>query len=126
MNPKFDDALAVRKEVLGADYVENALANASDFTRPFQEFVTEWVWGTAWLDGTLDLRTRSLLTLGMVGLMGQLSEVKLHTAGALRNGCTVEEVSAVLKQLALYGGVARAVAAFGAADEVIQAGVPSQ
>jgi len=105
--------------VLGAEYVDKALTNASDFTRPFQEFVTEWVWGTAWLDDTLDRKTRSLLTLGMVALMGQLNEVKLHVAGALRNGCSVDEVAAVLRHLAVYGGVARAVAAFGAADEAL-------
>jgi 4-carboxymuconolactone decarboxylase len=117
----FDDGLKVRKEVLGAEYVDNVLTNASDFTRPFQEFVTERVWGSVWLDDTLDRRTRSLLTLGMVAAMGQLEEVKLHAAGALRNGCSVEEVSAALQHLALYAGVARAVAAFGAADEVIRA-----
>lgn len=115
----FDDALKARKDVLGAEYVDNVLTNASDFTRPFQEFVTEWVWGSVWQDDTLDRKTRSLLTLGMVGMMGQLNEVKLHTTGALRNGCTVDEVAAVLQHLAVYGGVARAVAAFGAAEEVI-------
>ena len=121
MNVSFEDALRVRKDVLGPEYVDKSLANASDFTRPFQEFVTEWVWGSAWLDDTLDRKTRSLLTLGMVGLMGQLNEVKLHTAGALRNGCSADEVAAVLQHLAVYGGVARAVAAFGAADEIITA-----
>lgn len=126
MDASFDDALRVRKEVLGAEYVDRVFANASDFTRPFQEFVTERVWGSVWMDDTLDRKTRSLVTLGMVAVMGQLDEVKLHTAGALRNGCTVDQIGAVLQHLAFYGGVARAVAAFGAAEEIVRAWASGQ
>jgi len=119
MDDSFERAMSVRRQVLGDDYVDAVNAKATAFTAPFQQFVTRWAWGEAWLDDTLDPQVRSLLTIGIVTVLGQLSEVRLHVRGALRNGCTPEQIAAVLKHVAVYAGVAKAVAGVGIADEEI-------
>jgi len=119
MDESFDRAMAVRRAVLGDEYVDAVMDKATPFTEPFQQFVTRWAWGEAWLDDTLDLQLRSLLTIAVVTALGQLSEVRLHVRGALRNGCTSEQIAAVLKHVAVYAGVAKAVAGVGIADEEI-------
>jgi alkylhydroperoxidase/carboxymuconolactone decarboxylase family protein YurZ len=81
--------------------------------------VTRWAWGEAWLDDRLDPQVRSLLTIAVVTVLGQLSEVRLHVRGALRNGCSPDQIAAVLKHVAIYAGVAKAVAGVGVADEEI-------
>jgi alkylhydroperoxidase/carboxymuconolactone decarboxylase family protein YurZ len=121
MSESFEQALAVRRAVLGDDYVDAAMDRATPFTAPFQQFVTRWAWGEAWLDDTLAPQTRSLLTVAIVTVLGQLTEVRLHVRGALRNGCRPEEIGSVLKHVAVYAGVAKAVAAVGIADEEISA-----
>ena len=121
MDESFERAMSVRRKVLGNDYVDAVTAKATPFTAPFQQFVTRWAWGEAWLDDTLDPRARSLLTIAVVTVLGQLSEVRLHVRGALRNGCTPEQIAAVLKHVAVYAGVAKAVAGVGIADEEITA-----
>ena len=121
MDESFERAMSVRRKVLGDDYVDAITAKATPFTAPFQQFVTRWAWGEAWLDDTLDPQARSLLTIAIVTVLGQLSEVRLHVRGALRNGCTPEQIAAVLKHVAVYAGVAKAVAGVGIADEEITA-----
>ena len=115
MESKFDKALEVRRKVLGTDYV-NAVMVRSDFIAPFQEFVTNFAWGEGWVDEALDLKTRSLITVAIVTSLGQLEEVKLHVAGAIRNGATAAELGAVIKHCAIYAGIARGVAAMIIAD----------
>jgi alkylhydroperoxidase/carboxymuconolactone decarboxylase family protein YurZ len=119
MDESFERAMSVRREVLGDDYVDAVTTRATPFTAPFQEFVTRWAWGEAWLDDRLDPQVRSLLTIAVVTVLGQLSEVRLHVRGALRNGCSPEQIAAVLKHVAIYAGVAKAVAGVGVADEEI-------
>jgi 4-carboxymuconolactone decarboxylase len=121
MDESFEQAMTVRRAVLGEEYVAAAMDGASAFTRPFQEFVTRWAWGEAWLDDTLTPQVHSLLTLVIVTVLGQLSEVRLHSRGALRNGCTPEQIGSALKFVAVYAGVAKAVAAVGIANEEIAA-----
>jgi alkylhydroperoxidase/carboxymuconolactone decarboxylase family protein YurZ len=121
MEESFERAMSVRRAVLGDDYVDAAVTRATPFTAPFQQFVTQWAWGEAWLDDRLDPQARSLLTIAVVTTMGQLSEIRLHVRGALRNGCTPDQIAAVLKHVAVYAGVARAVAGVGIADEEITA-----
>ena len=121
MEESFERAMSVRRAVLGDDYVDAVMTSATPFTAPFQQFVTRWAWGEAWLDDTLDPQVRSLLTIAVVTTMGQLSEVRLHVRGALRNGCTPEQIAAVLKHVAVYAGVARGVAGVGIANEEVTA-----
>lgn len=121
MDESFDRAMSVRRAVLGDDYVDAVMAKATPFSASFQEFVTRWAWGEAWLDSALDRQVRSLLTIAVVTALGQLSEVRLHIRGALRNGCSPEQIAAVLKHVAVYAGVANAVAGVTIADEEISA-----
>ena len=121
MNRKrFEEGLAVRREVLGAEYVDKALAEADDFSRPLQELVTEYCWGTVWTRPGLTRKTRSLINLAMLTALNRPHEVRLHLRGALRNGCTKEEVMEVLLQTAIYCGVPAAVDSFRIAREVFQ------
>ncbi len=112
--------MAVRRDVLGADHVERSMANVSDFSRPIQELVTEYVWGGVWSDETLDRRTRSLLNIVMLTALNRSHELKLHVRGALNNGVTAEEVQAALMQTAVYVGVPAALESFRVAEAAIK------
>ena len=118
---RFEDGLAVRREVLGADYVDRAMAEADEFTRPLQELVTEYCWGAIWTRPGLPRKTRSLVNLAMLTALNRPHEVKLHVRGALRNGCTREEIMEVLLQAAVYCGVPAAIDSFRGAREVLEA-----
>ncbi len=115
----FDRGLAVRKDVLGADYVEKSLAQADDFSRPLQELVTEYCWGAVWTREGLPRKTRSLLNLAMLTALNRQHELKLHVMGALRNGCTQSEIQEVLLQATIYAGVPAGVEAFRTARAAI-------
>jgi 4-carboxymuconolactone decarboxylase len=117
---RLEQGRAIRTEVLGAEYVERSLARATDFTRPLQELVTEYCWGAVWARPGLDRRTRSLLNIGMLAALNHQGELALHTAGAIRNGCTVEEIQEVLLQVAIYCGVPAALNAMRSAQEGIK------
>jgi 4-carboxymuconolactone decarboxylase len=108
----------VRRAVLGAEYVDKALADADAFTRPLQELVTEYCWGQIWTRPGLPRKTRSLLNLAMLTALNRPHELKLHLRGALRNGCTRAEIMEVLLQAAIYCGVPAAVDGFRIAREV--------
>ena len=92
---RFEAGLAVRREVLGAEYVERALAGADSFNRDFQELATEFCWGGTWARGVLDRKTRSILNLGMLSALNRPEEFKLHFRGALTNGCTSKTMPSV-------------------------------
>ncbi|MFK0206259.1 carboxymuconolactone decarboxylase family protein [Agrobacterium sp. NPDC090283] len=114
----FERGLKIRKEVLGAEYVEKSLHAADDFSRDFQNLVTEYCWGAGWGRSALTLREKSLLNLVMLGTLNRSSEFKLHLKGALTNGCTREEIKDTLMQLAIYAGIPAGVEAFRLAREV--------
>jgi 4-carboxymuconolactone decarboxylase len=116
----YESGLAVRKAVLGSEYVEKSLANADDFTRPFQELVTEACWGMIWTRPGLPRKTRSLLNIAMLTALGRTHELKLHIRGALNNGCTKEEIQEVLLQATMYCGMPAGLDGFRAADEVLR------
>lgn len=115
----FDKGLAVRREVLGAEYVDRSLAGADDFTRPLQELVTQYCWGEVWTQPELPRRTRSLINLAMLSALNRPHELQLHVRGALRNGCTKEEIRAVVLQVAIYCGVPAAADALRIAAAVL-------
>ena len=121
--PESDDAyaagLAVRREVLGDRHVDRAEEAATDFTAPFQEFITRHAWGAVWTREGLDRRTRSIITLSVLTALGREAEIAIHVRGALRNGLTPEQISEVLIHTAVYAGVPAANAAFAIAQRVI-------
>jgi 4-carboxymuconolactone decarboxylase len=110
----------VRREVLGDEYLNKALAASTEFTKPMQELVTENCWGYIWTREGLPRRTRSLVTLAFLSALRATAEIKAHVLGALRNGCTKEEIQEVLLQAAVYVGVPAGIEAFRAAKEVIE------
>ena len=114
----FAKGLAKHKATLGADYVEKALAQADDFSRPFQEMMTEFCWGFGWGDETLDARTRSMLNLTMIAALNRMHEWELHLNGAIRNGVTRDEIRAVLHQISIYCGIPAGVECFRIAKRV--------
>ena len=115
----YDAGLAARKEVLGERYVDNAINNADDFNRDFQALVTEYCWGVCWGNDVLSRKQRSLLNLGMLAALGRSHEFELHFRGALRNGCSVEELRETLTQITIYCGVPAGVESFRIARRVL-------
>ena len=115
----YDAGLAARKEVLGERYVDNAINNADDFNRDFQALVTEYCWGVCWGNEVLSRKQRSLLNLGMLAALGRSHEFELHFKGALRNGCTPEELRETLTQITVYCGVPAGVESFRIARRVL-------
>jgi 4-carboxymuconolactone decarboxylase len=115
----FERGLEIRKSVLGAEYVEKSIASADDFTMPMQRLVTEYCWGACWGREDLPKKTRSLLNLAMLSCLGRNHELKIHTKGAIRNGCTKDEIREVLLQVAIYCGVPAAVDSFRVAKEAL-------
>jgi 4-carboxymuconolactone decarboxylase len=109
MSDMYEKGLAIRKAVLGAEYVDKAIAGADDFTRPIQELVTKYCWGEVWGRQTLSRRDRSLLNIAMISALNRPHELKLHVKGALTNGVSRDEIREVLMQVAIYCGVPAAV-----------------
>lgn len=115
----FERGLEIRKSVLGAEYVDKSIANADDFNMPMQRLVTEYCWGACWGREELPKSMRSLLNIAMLSCLGRNAELKIHTKGAIRNGCSKEEIREVLLQVAIYCGVPAAVDSFRVAKEAL-------
>jgi len=114
----FERGLAVRREVLGAEYVDRAIQSADDFNRPLQELVTEYCWGAVWSRPGLPRKTRSIANLAMLTALNRPHELELHLRGALNNGVTREEIQEVFLQTAIYCGVPAAMESFRVARKV--------
>jgi len=114
----FDRGLAIRKEVLGKEFVENSLANATDFNMAMQELTTEYCWGYVWGREGLPKKTRSMLNLAMLSALGRNHELAMHVKGALVNGVSRDEIKEILLQVAVYCGVPAGVESFRVAGEV--------
>jgi alkylhydroperoxidase/carboxymuconolactone decarboxylase family protein YurZ len=117
----YDRGMAMRRKVLGDDYVDRSIANIDDFNRQFHEQLTEYAWGAVWGDDALKPRDRSLLNLGMIAALGRMHEFELHFRGALRNGLTPKELAAILRQIAVYCGFPAAVDCNRVAKQVLAA-----
>src|SRR5262245_11088058 len=113
---RLDRGNRVRREVLGDAHVDRSMAQATDFTRVVQEYVTANCWGDVWSRPGLDRRTRSLLNLAMLTALNRPHEFSVHVRGALRNGCTQAEIQEVLLQTAAYCGAPAALEAFRLAE----------
>ena len=119
-NPKFKAGLAVRKAVLGEEYVNNSLANVDDFTEPLQQYLTENAWGAVWVRDGLDRKTRSMLSLAMLTALNRPNELKLHIKGAINNGVSKEEMREIFLQCAVYCGAPAGLDAFKIAQQVFK------
>jgi 4-carboxymuconolactone decarboxylase len=116
---RYDRGMAMRRKVLGDDYVDRNLNNVDDFNREFQRLLTEFAWGEVWGDEALKPRDRSILNLGMIACLGKMHEFETHFRGAMRNGLTQEELRAILTQIAIYCGFPVAVDCFRTARKVL-------
>jgi 4-carboxymuconolactone decarboxylase len=116
----FEKGLKIRREVLGAAYVDTSIASADDFNLPMQQLVTQYCWGDVWNREGLDRRTRSLLNLAMLTALNRPHELKLHVRGALNNGVSKEEIKEVFLQAAIYCGVPAAIDSFRVARETFK------
>ena len=116
----FDTGLGIRKSVVGAEYVDRAMAAADSFNQDFQNMVTEYCWGGAWGREGLSRRDRSLLNLAMLSALNRPQEFKLHFKGALKNGASLVEIREVLMQVAVYCGIPAGVEAFRLARQVME------
>lgn len=115
----FETGLQIRRDMFGPGGADERLANATDFTRPFEEVVTRYCFGDTWSRPQLDRKTRSLITLAALTALTRPNQIKVHVRGALANGCTVEEIREVLLHTTVYAGVPAGVEAFTAASEVL-------
>ena len=114
----FEKGLKTRREVLGAQYVDNSIQNADAFNMPMQELVTEYCWNEIWNRPGLDRRTRSIINLSMITALNRPHELKLHVRGAINNGLSKEDIQEVFLQAAIYCGVPAAIDSFRCAKEV--------
>ncbi|MEU7144887.1 4-carboxymuconolactone decarboxylase [Nocardia sp. NPDC046473] len=119
MNERAQQGAQVRREVLGDAHVDRAEANTTDFTRPFQEYITESVWGGIWTRPGLDRRTRSCITLAILTALGRHEEIAMHVRAALGNGVTRAEIAEILLHTGAYAGVPAANAAFAIGQKVL-------
>jgi 3-oxoadipate enol-lactonase/4-carboxymuconolactone decarboxylase len=117
--PLYDAGMAVRRAVLGDAHVDRATAGATDFTREFQEFITEYAWGGVWTRPGLDRRSRSLITLTALIARGHHEEFAMHVRAARTNGLTNDEIKELILQSAVYCGVPDANTAFRIAQQVL-------
>ena len=117
---RYERGLGIRKEVLGAEYVEASLRAADDFTRDLQRLVTEYAWGEIWARPGLSRRERSLLNLAMITALNRPHELRLHVRGALNNGLSKDDIKEVFLQTAVYCGAPAALDSFRVAREVFE------
>ena len=119
-DPEYNDGMKVRREVLGDDHVDRAVASTTDFTAPFQDLITRYAWGGVWSREGLDRRTRSAITLAVLTALGRENELAMHVRAARTNGLTAEEIGEVLLHTAVYAGVPAANAAYAIAQRVLE------
>lgn len=129
MSQIYDQGMKLRREVLGAEYVDTSLANANDFMMAFQDMTTLWCWGYGWggegaggeaPNGPLDRKTRSMLNLAMLTALNRGPKLKLHVKGAVNNGVSAEEIKAILLHATVYCGIPAGLDAFKTANEALK------
>ncbi|MFD0200708.1 MULTISPECIES: 4-carboxymuconolactone decarboxylase [Saccharothrix] len=122
MSSSFENGMRVRREVLGDEHVDRAVADTDAFTADFQDFITRYAWGEVWNRPGLDRRVRSCITLAMLAALGQEHELAMHVRAALRNGVTADEIKEVLLQVGIYAGLPAANRAFAVAQPILASG----
>src|SRR5215218_2850586 len=119
MTDEHEHGMEIRREVLGDEHVDDAVARTTEFTRDFQELITRYAWGEIWSRPGLDRKTRSAITITALVAHGHFAELELHVRAARRNGLTEDEIKEILLQCAIYCGVPAANHAFAVAQRVL-------
>lgn len=117
---RFDQGLAVRREIMGAERIDKVMKDADAFTRPVHDLITEYCWGEIWTRPGLSRKMRSLVNLGMLAALNRPNEFKLHIGGALTNGVTKDEILECCLQVAIYCGVPAGLESTNLAREVFK------
>jgi 4-carboxymuconolactone decarboxylase len=121
----YERGMRTRREVLGDEHVDRAVANTSELTAPFQDFITRYAWGDVWTRPGIDRRTRSAITLAALTALRAENEIAMHVRAAIGNGLTPQEISEILLHTAVYAGVPASNAAFAIAQRTLRdMGVP--
>ena len=115
-----DEGERTRREVLGDEHVDRTLAGASEYARPFQQYLTNAAWGEVWARPGLDRRTRSCLTIALLTALGAETELPMHLRAGVRNGLSPEEIREIIIHAGLYAGIPKANAAMKLADEAFR------
>ena len=115
----FAKGIKQRVSTVGEDYVKKNLEEADEFSRPFQEAMTAWCWGFGWGDDVIDVKTRSMMNLSMIGALGKMNEWEIHLRGAITNGVKHDEIRAIIHVIGIYCGVPQALECFRVAKRVI-------
>ena len=115
---RFDGGMKIRREVLGAEYVDRNMASADEFSMAMQDLTTRYCWGDIWARPGLDRKQRSMINLAMIAALNRPHELKAHVKGALNNGLTKDEIKEVLLQVAVYAGIPAGMDSFRLAREV--------
>jgi 4-carboxymuconolactone decarboxylase len=118
-DPTHERGMNVRREVLGDEHVDRAVARTTNFTADFQDFITRYAWGEIWTRPGLDRKKRSCVTMTALVATGRFDELGMHVRAALRNGLTEDEIREVLLQCAVYCGVPAANSAFAIAQRTL-------
>lgn len=118
-NNLLQKGLEKRRATLGEEYVNKSYNGADEFTKPFQDAMTAWAWGFGWGDETIDMKTRSMMNLAMIGALGKMHEWELHCNGAINNGVSKDEIRAIIHVVAIYCGVPQSLECFRVARKVL-------
>ncbi len=116
---RYENGMRVRRAVLGDEHVDRALARQTSFDTDFQQFITEFAWGTLWARPEFDQHTRSLVTIAILAALGRSEELALHIRASRNTGVAPQEIAEVLMHVAVYAGVPAANAAFAIAKSII-------
>jgi 4-carboxymuconolactone decarboxylase len=119
-NDRTEQGMAVRRQVLGNEHVDRAIARTTEFTAPFQDLLTRYAWGDIWSRPGLSRAERSMITLTALAILRQDEELDMHVSAALRNGLSVSQIQEILLQVAVYAGVPAANRAFAIAADVLE------
>jgi len=112
--------MTVRREVLGHAHVDRAVAGTTEFTAPFQDFITRYAWGEIWSRPGLSRAERSIVTLTVLAALQHEDELAMHVKAAVRNGLTESQIQEVLLQVGVYAGVPVANRAFAIAKRALE------
>lgn len=116
----YQRGITVRRQVMGDEFVDRAMSATTEFYQPIQDYINENCWGAVWSRDTLPLKIRSIITIATLAALKAPNELKGHIRGAMRNGCTAEEIREVLLHTAPYIGAPALQEAFRAAKDVLE------
>lgn len=119
MNELAERGMQVRRDMWGAEFADTAVANASDFAKPFHDIMNRYCFGETWNRPGLGKRDRSLITIAMLIALGKEAEVRMHVRGGIANGLTVDEIREVVLHSMIYCGVPASVTGLRGAEAAL-------